>query len=290
MADTAAPTARLGHAIALMLLANLLFAFVDTSTKWLSGAGVAVLQLAFMRYATHLAITGVDMGRVPWARLPLATHGLIALRAFFLISATVVNFYALGQLPLSVTAAILYLAPVITCLLGWALLGERIGAGHAAAILLGFGGVLIIVRPFGEEVNLYALLMLYPATAMSLYAILTRKLAGTVRPGLMQFYTGVLGTAVLAPVGVAFWENPSTGLDWALLFAIGAFAWAGHEAMTRAHAYAEASTLMPFGYSFVIYLSLAGWIVFGHVPDGATIIGALIISAAGLIIWRLRSV
>ncbi|MEM1374477.1 MAG: DMT family transporter [Pseudomonadota bacterium] len=290
MAETTAPVARLGHAIALMLLANLLFAVVDTSTKWLSGAGVAVLQLAFMRYATHLAITGVDVGRVPWARLPRATHGLIALRAFFLISATVVNFYALGQLPLSVTAAIIYLAPVITCLLGWALLGERIGLGHAAAILLGFGGVLIIVRPFGDAVNFYALLMLYPATAMSLYAILTRKLAGTVRPGLMQFYTGVLGTAALAPVGLVFWASPSTGLDWILLFAIGAFAWAGHEAMTRAHIYADASTLMPFGYSFVIYLSLAGWIVFGHVPDGPTIVGAIIICAAGLIIWRLRSV
>ncbi|MCH2077261.1 MAG: DMT family transporter [Rhodobacteraceae bacterium] len=288
MADTAAPTARLGHAIALILLANLLFAFVDTSTKWLSGAGLAVLQLAFMRYAVHLAITGVDIGRVPCASLPWRTHALVGFRAFCLISATVVNFHALGQLPLSVTAAILYLAPVITCLLGWLILGERIGIGHLGAIIFGFAGVLIIVRPFDDDVNLYALLMLYPATAMSLYAVLTRMLTGQVRPGLMQFYTGVLGTAVLAPAGYIFWENPETTLGWILLFAIGAFAWAGHEALTRAHAYAGASTLMPFGYSFVIYLSLAGWIVFGNVPDLATIIGAFVICAAGLIIWRLR--
>ena len=289
MADATTPTSRLGHAIALMLLANLLFSFVDTSTKWLSGTGVAVLQLAFMRYAVHLAITGVDMGRVPRVELPWRLHGLVALRSFWLISATVVNFYALGQLPLSVTAAILYLAPVITCLLGWALLGERIGLGHIGAIIFGFAGVLIIVRPFGEEVNLYALLMLYPATAMSLYAVMTRHLSGQVRTGMMQFYTGVLGTLVLAPVGFIYWQNPDSILGWVLLFSIGAFAWAGHEALTRAHAYAEASTLMPFGYSFVIYLSLAGWLVFGNVPDAATIIGATVICAAGLIIWRLRA-
>lgn len=272
-----------------MLLANLLFAFVDTSTKWLVGGGAVVLQLAFMRYAVHLAITSVDMGRVRWEPLRWRTHALIALRAFCLISSTIVNFYALGHLPLAVSAAMLYLAPVITCLFAAWLLGERIGPGHLLAILLGFAGVLIIVRPFGEEVNLYALLMLYPAAGMSLYSVLTRKLAGQVRSGLMQFYTGVLGTVVLLPFGIALWENPESGLAWVLLFAIGAFAWAGHEAMTRAHAHGEASVLMPFGYVFVVYLSIAGWIVFGDVPDGPTILGAITICAAGLIIWRLRS-
>lgn len=272
-----------------MLLANLLFSFVDTATKWLLGSGLAVLQLAFMRYASHFAITAIDLRRTPVPRLSTwRLRGLVWLRAFCLISATCVNFLALGMLPLAVTSAILFLAPVLVCLFAGVILGERVGPWHWGAIFLGFLGVLIVVDPFGEGVNLYAFLMLYPATGMAFYSILTRLLADQVRPSIMQFATGALGTAVLLPFGLLAWVPPETALQWVLLIGIGVFAWAGHEAMTRAHAHADASVLMPFGYSFVIYLSLAGWLVFDEVPGPATLIGSCVICVAGLMIWRLN--
>ena len=134
--------------------------------------------------------------------------------------------------------------------------------------------------------NWYAVLMLYPAIGMALYQVLSRKLAPVVRPGVLQFYTGALGTFALAPFGLWFWDSPSTAYEWTLLFGIGAFAWAGHEALTRAHSHAEASLLAPFGYSFVVYLTLAGLIFFADPPETSTLVGATLIVAAGLYIWN----
>ena len=285
MADHAAP----GWAIGLMLLANLLFACVDTSTKWLLGAGLFALQLAFIRYFVHFLITVVDQHRVR-GRHPALTRkqqGLVGLRAFFIVSATVANFFAIGQLPLSVSSAILNLSPVLVCLFSGFFFSERLKPAHWLAIGLGFLGVLIVIQPFGDAVNWYAVVMLYPATGMALYAILTQRLAGEVPAATMQFATGALGSLVLLPTAILFWHTPATPLEWFLYLAIGAFAWGGHELLTRAHSYASASFAMPFGYSFVIYLSLAGWVVFGNPPNGATILGAATIIVAGLMIWHL---
>ena len=101
----------------------------------------------------------------------------------------------------------------------------------------------------------------------------------------MQLYAGLVGTLALAPFAYLLWDNPGSPLDWVLMCAIGLFAWSGHHFFGQAHGYAPASVLMPFSYSFLIYLAAWGYLVFGTVPDGATILGALVISGAGLVIW-----
>jgi len=277
-----------GRGILLVLLANLLFSFVDTSTKWLIGTGVVFLQLAFMRYAVHFAITFLERlwrGK-PAARMPRDVLGLVLLRSFCLVSSTLVNFFALGYLSLAVTSAILYLAPVFVCLFARVLLDEPIRAAHVVSLGFGLLGVSLILWPAGEPMNWYAVLMLYPAMGMAMYQVLTRKLTTQVKPGVLQFYTGAMGTVALAPLAAFNWVTPDTGLGWGLLLAIGAFAWAGHEALTRAHAHANASTLAPFGYSFVIYLTLAGMIIFGTVPQWNVIVGAALIFVGGMYIWH----
>jgi len=277
-----------GRGIMLMLLANLLFAFVDTSTKWLISTGLVAVQLAFVRYATHFGLTLVEQGWRIRSRSTLSwrLRGIVSFRAFCLVSATIANFTAIGHLPLSVTSAILFLSPVFVCLFARPMLGEVITVQHWVALAIGFTGVLVILWPFGKPINWYAVLMIYPAAAMALYQVLTRKLSGVVTPAALQLYTGGLGTLALLPAMAFVWVSPTTGLAWTLLLAIGAFAWAGHEALTRAHAYAGASTLAPIGYSFVIYLSVAGWIVFGEVPTLNVAIGALLIFGAGMFAWR----
>ena len=82
-----------------------------------------------------------------------------------------------------------------------------------------------------------------------------------------------------------YWENPATLTDWVILVMIGVFGWAGHELMTRAHGFATATTLTPFSYVFIIYLTIWSYFLFDHLPDRWTIIGAAIIIVAGLIIW-----
>ena len=101
----------------------------------------------------------------------------------------------------------------------------------------------------------------------------------------MQIYVGAIGSLALLPVVLVIWKTPATPAEWAIMAGIGLYAWAGHELFSRAHIHAEANVLSPFGYSFILYVSLGGFLLFGHVPDAMTFLGAAVIIASGLIIW-----
>ena len=271
----------------MMLAAWLCFSLVDTSVKWLVLAGVPALQLAFMRYLTHFVISlgSVLKARQGWEAFKTERPSLVLFRAYLLASSTTLNFIALNYLPLTVTGAIMFSAPIFVCLLAGPMLGEKAGPVRWFAILLGFVGVLVILRPFGAEFHWALLLSLHNAIALALFSILTRKLSGIVATETMQFYMGAFGTLALLPFAIWTWDNPATGFDWALMIALGGFAWLGHDIMTRAHGFATANTLMPYTYSFLMYLTLWSFLIWGVAPDVWTIVGALIIVVAGLIIW-----
>ena len=95
----------------------------------------------------------------------------------------------------------------------------------------------------------------------------------------------MMGTMVLLPFAVSIWQNPATGFDWSIMVAMGLFGWLGHQLLSNAHRFAPASTLTPFGYTFILYLTLASYFVFEHLPDRWTIVGGSIIIVSGLIIW-----
>lgn len=223
--------------ILMMLVAFFVFSFVDTSTKWLAAAGLPVMQLAFMRYAVHLGITAGNAGWYGFDQFRAARRysGLLVLRGVSLAISTSVNFYALQFLPLSVTGAILFLAPSIVCLLSGPMLGERVGALQGCAIFFGFLGATVVIWPFNEEFDWAAMMMLIPATGLAFYSILTRKLAGDVGTVVLQLSASAVGTVVLLPVAWLVWSPADTSWEQALLIGIGIFAWAGHEFMTRAY-------------------------------------------------------
>lgn len=278
---------RAGFGIILMLGAWFLFSVLDTSVKWLVLAGISALQLAFMRYFGHFVLSlwlllrgGREIERFKTEKL-----GLVLLRAYLLTAATTLNFTALNYLPLTVTAAIMFSSPIVVSAFSGLMLGERVGTGRWAAILLGFVGVLVVIRPFGAEFHWAMLLALHNAFALAFFSILTRKLSGVVATETMQFYSGAVGTAVLLPLAVIYWENPGTSLDWTLLIALGLIAWMGHEMMTRAHLMAAASTLMPYTYTFLIWVAIATYVIWGELPDAMTLTGAAIIIVSGLVIW-----
>ncbi len=278
---------RVGLGIGLILFAFFFFAAVDTTVKWLALAGFPALQLAFMRYFVAFLLSvgrGLQHGQVfEWQDRRVMM--LVLLRGALLVVATVFNFIALGYLPLSVTSSILNSAPIILTALAVPLLGERVGLFRWLAVIAGFIGVLIVIRPFGEEFHWATLLMVVNAVAMALFAVLTRILSGRIATQTMQVYMGALGTAVLLIPALLTWKPPADLTDWALLSAAGVFAWIGHEIYGRAHAFAEASVLIPFNYSFIVYLTLAGIVVFGDVPDAIVLLGAAIIIGSGLVIW-----
>ncbi|MDK3072283.1 DMT family transporter [Sedimentitalea sp. JM2-8] len=278
--------ARLG--IVMMLGAYLFFAVLDTSVKWLVVAGFPAFQLAFMRYLGHFAISLAQIGRggLNWRRFGSGHMGLVLLRAGLLVGSTVLNFIALNYLTLTVTSAIMFSAPIIVCALSVPLLGEKVGPTRWFAIVLGFCGVLVIIRPLGEEFHWAALLSVVNAFCMAFYSVMTRRLSGLIAAETMQFYAGAVGTIALLPLAVATWQTPATPMDWVLMLALGGFGWAGHELLTRAHGFAPANTLMPYTYSFMIYLTISSFVVFGNIPDAWTLAGAAVVVCSGLIIWR----
>jgi drug/metabolite transporter (DMT)-like permease len=201
------------------------------------------------------------------------------------MGSTVFNFIAVRYLPLTLTSTILFSAPIIICALSWPFLGERVGIWRWLAIMVGFFGILVAIRPFNESFHWAVYLSLGAASCFAIYTIITRKLSGVVATDTMQFYAGLVGTLVLAPFAFAEWQNPVGGLDWFLLIMLGGFGWLGHQLMTGALGFAPPSTVTPLSYSFIIYLTVWSFFLFDHLPDRWTISGALIIVVAGLIIW-----
>ncbi|WP_299146067.1 DMT family transporter [uncultured Tateyamaria sp.] len=274
--------------IVMTLAAYAFFSVIDTSVKWLVLAGLPAFQLAFMRYAPHFIISTLLVLRqgVSWSSFQTDHLGLVLARGFLLASATLFNFITLNYLSLTVTGSIMFSAPIIVCALSWPLLGERVGPWRWFAIILGFMGVLVVIRPFDAAFHWIALLNVYNAFSLALYSIITRKIAGVVAAETMQFYMGAFGALTLAPFAVWVWVPPASGLEWGLLIGLGIAGWAGHEIFSRAHTYAPANTLMPYTYSFLLYLAVASYVVFNDVPDQWTLLGASIIVVSGLIIWR----
>lgn len=273
--------------ILLMLVAFFVFSLIDVNAKWLAFLGLPALQLSFMRYFGHFIIsTGlIFRGGVELSRFGTDHWFLVIARGFLLMLSTVLNFIAVQYLPLTLTSTILFSAPIMICALSWPLLGERVGIWRWLAIMIGFCGILIAIRPFDESFHWAVFLSLTGAFCFALYSLITRKLSGIVASDTMQFYSGFIGTAVLLPFAIVLWENPETSFQWTQMIFLGVFGWLGHEFLTRAHGFAPASTLTPFGYTFILYMTFWSVLVFDHLPDFWTIIGAIIIVISGLVIW-----
>jgi drug/metabolite transporter (DMT)-like permease len=233
--------------IMMALGAYVFFAMIDTSVKWLVLAGLPAFQLAFMRYLPHFIISTFLLLRKGdgWNSFQSAHIRLVLLRALLLVSATLFNFITLNYLSLTVTASIMFSAPIIVCALSWPLLGERVGPWRWFAIFLGFAGVLVVIRPFDTSFHWVALLNVYNAFSFALYSIITRKISGVVAAETMQFYIGASGAFILFPFAWWVWIPPANALEWFLMVALGIWGWAGHEIFSRAHLFAPANTLMP---------------------------------------------
>lgn len=271
----------------LILAAFFLFSFIDAGVKWLAVAGLPAMQLAFMRYLGHFVISGALIGRggVTWSRFSSDNWPLVVVRGALLMGSTVLNFVAVRYLPLTLTSTILFSTPIIVCALSGLILGERVGPWRWSAIFAGFVGIVVAIRPFDESFHWAMILSIGAASCFSVYVILTRRLAGVVATDTMQFYSGLVGVVVLAPFAIVEWQLPSGVFDWLIMIMLGVFGWAGHELLTRAHGFAPASTLTPYSYSFIVYLTIWSALVFGQLPDAWTLAGGGIIVSSGLVIW-----
>ncbi|MGB0506571.1 MAG: DMT family transporter [Pikeienuella sp.] len=273
--------------IALVIAAYFAFSFIDLFSKYLALAGIPAMQLVFMRYAGHLVLSGIVLFHHGdgLAELKTPKTGIVILRGLLLLGSTVLNFWALRYLPLTLTTTFIFLAPIIVCALSWPILGERVGPFRWTAIMVGFTGIIIAIRPFDAEFHWATLMSFGSVICFASYNVVTRHLAGVVNSSAMQFYAGMTGTVVMAPFAFAVWTQPEQQVFWLMMIGMSFCGWLGHELLTRSYRFAEANKLIPFGYSLIIYMTLWSWLVFDHLPELPTIIGGSIIVGSGLVIW-----
>ena len=271
--------------IGLISATYLLFTLLDGSAKWLVQS-VPVLVVVWLRFLTHTLIAsallfpmrGLALVRTRHLRWHLA-------RGLMFCAMTGMNFWALQYLQLTATASIFFMVPILVALLSAPLLGEKLDAKRWTAILVGFAGVLVIVRPGSEAFHPAMLLSLANAVLYAFFNMMTRKLAAYDPPETIQFLPAVVATLVLAPFALAAWESPHGWFEWLLLCLMGVFGGTGHYLLAMAHRYAPASTLAPFLYQQILYMAIFGYLVFGSVPDTAVWIGAAIVIASGLYLF-----
>jgi drug/metabolite transporter (DMT)-like permease len=204
-----------------------------------------------------------------------------------LLISTVCFFTGVQQLPLANAAAISFTAPLIVALLAWPMLGERVKADRLVAIMIGFLGVLVVVRPGSAVFQWSAGYILVSATSYAFYQIFTRKVAGADSAETSAVYSALLATVVMSAVVPFVWKTPQSLLDVGLLASLGILGGLGHYCVARAMSYAAANIVAPFQYWQLVGSVAVGYAISSYWPDAATWAGAAIIIAAGLYIgWR----
>lgn len=271
--------------IGLVSLTYLLFSLLDGSAKWLVGS-MPVIMVVWLRFVTHVLIAGAVL-------FPLRGFSLVRtrylrwhlLRALMLVAMTGINFWALQYLQLTVTSSIFFTVPLIIAVLSAPLLGERLDRGRWAAIIAGFVGVLVIVRPGSADFHPAMLACVVNAVLYALFMLMTRRLAAYDSPETIQYLPAIGAAILLAPFAIAAWEWPDTWLEWAVACLLGVLGGTGHYLLALAHRYAPAGVIAPFLYQQVLYMALFGYLVFGDVPSAAVWIGAAIVVSSGLYLF-----
>lgn len=272
--------------IGLVLVGFLCFTGIDTSAKWLALSGMPTPEIVFIRYAMNfILIAGFFLPRYGPILLRSANPRVELLRGLVLLGSTAANFIAIRHLPLTVTGSILFSVPLFVCALSVPLLGEHVGWRRWAAILAGFAGVLIIIRPGSEAFSVYTLFSLCAVSCYAIYNISNRLLAGVDAASTQQFYSALIATACVAPFAFGDWTWPQGIAAWIAFGAMGICASVGHQLFAVAHRFAPASTLAPFIYAQMIYLTASSWLVFGEPPDAWILLGAPLVVGSGLYIW-----
>ncbi len=268
--------------IGLMLTGVFMFSFGDALGKFLVGT-YSVGQLLWLRACAALVLLLPMVWQSRAAFLSLERPWLQLLRVTLSTTEVAAFFLATVYLPLADVITYYMACPIFVTALSGIVMREKIGWRRWSAVLIGFCGVLIALRPSANSVGWPALIALAGSTSFAFLMLITRSLRAT--PDIVLASTQFIGTftlgALMAPVG---WVTPH-------LSSLGLFALAGLISVSalmcvnRSLKLAPASVVVPYQYSMIVWAVMFGYVVFGDVPSAATIIGAAIIIAAGIYIF-----
>jgi drug/metabolite transporter (DMT)-like permease len=269
--------------IALMLTALAMYMITDTIAKYLTQE-VHPVQIVWSRYVAYIFIlTPIVLWRGVAKSFATSRPGAHAWRSFAMLLSGTCFTISLAHLELAFAITVAFVSPLFVTALSMVFLGEKVGIRRWSAVVVGFLGVLIVIRP-GAEFSPWSLLPIASAFLWAISLILTRRTGGD-HPLTNLVYTTIVGIVVATPMVVPFWGWPSWQA-WTMLFCIAGWNLIALTIMVRAFAFAPASTLAPFSYSQLVWSILLGWAVFGDIPDLLTYVGGSIVIASGVYVWH----
>lgn len=267
--------------IALMAMGMFLFSGVDTMAKFLTET-VHPIQIVWFRQfglllgvVALIALQGGSILRTAHLKLQVSRGVLAACSATVFI-------VGVSYVPLADAVAITFVAPFLVTVMGALILREPVGFRRWTAVVIGFIGTLIVIRPGMGVIHPAAGLLILAAAAFALRQVLSRVLAGGDRTQTTVAYTAIVSWVLLCFPLPFVWQTPASGLEIALLIAIAILAALAETLVIMALSVAQAVVVAPVQYSLLIWGTFYGFVVFNQLPDIWTWIGALIIIATGL--------
>jgi len=272
-------------AILINLSAWMIVPIMDALAKYLSWS-LPILQITWGRYFFTVVITFSFMiifcrKYITWSKNPK----LQLFRGLILLSANLLFFYSISVISLAKALTLAFIHPLIVTALSPIFLGEKVGIKRWVAVLIGFTGALIVIRPGFLDVNLASLSAFGCGVCYGFYLIVTRKLSDTDNPLLTLLLTGIVGTIILTLMMPIVWIPPTLD-QWYMLISIGLVASLAHGFIIISYRMAEASKLAPLGYSEIITNIIIGYYVFSDFPDFFTFIGLFVIMLSGIYVFK----
>ena len=272
-------------AIILNLSAWIVLPFMDTIAKYLSSE-ISFFQITWARYFFTVFWTLPLMffffrKNLKWSENPK----LQILRGITLLSANICFFYSISIISMAKALTLAFIAPLVTTALSTIILGENVGIKRWSAVIVGFIGSLVVIRPGLIEFNLATLAALGTGFFYGVYLIITRTLHTVDNPLLTLLITGVVGAIISSLFVPIIWINLSQS-QWLWLALMGIFACLGHLLLIYSLRYADASKLAPFGYFEIVTTIILGYYFFQDFPDIWTFTGLFIIISSGVYVFK----
>ena len=267
-----------------MVVATMLLTVMGALVKYL-GRELHSFQIVFFRCLIGFVCMLPFIAHAGIRSLATRRPGMHALRTAMGISAMFCVFYAFSHMPFAEAMAIIFARPLFTVTLAVLLLGETVGWHRTAAAVVGFLGVVMMVKPGTAAFDPVSLVAVTAALLGGFIAIVIKKLSRTETTTTIVMWFAVGGTIISFVPMLVVWSAPTLA-QWGLLFLVGVLGAAGQISLTRAFSTGETSFVTPFDYMRLVLAALFGLLIFREIPDTWAIIGAVVIVSSGYYVAR----
>jgi len=285
-----APVVRIGLGIAWMLAGAFCLSTQDAVAKWLSqdyGIAQIIVARGLVGLPLILVLIRATQG---WGALRMRRPWLTLLRGLLMAGSAFFFIAGLRHLSLASAWAVAFTAPLMMTALSPVMLGETVGWRRWSGVLVGFLGVLVVVRPGLGAFQPASLYILATAVCYALNFVLARKQAADETAQVSVFYITLVQLVIALPFAVLHWQAPAGSLDAGLFVLAGLLGVAAMLFLTEAFRVAPAAVVAPFDYSAMIWAVLWGWVIWRDWPDAATWAGSALIVGAGLYVLHRETV